>query len=231
MMSFELDILELIDLIKLYEKAPGKVRYVVASMLNEFAFGVRGDAYYVIENQMKVRSKRFILGSLRVTKARSSQPVSIMHSIVGSIERNRFSGLKEQELGKQDPRKRLPTLVARRGRESNKVAPSLRMKPGIKYLSPKDFQGKTEDNKVILMLKILKKAKYKKPFIVRGSKFMGPGLYKFIRKKPMRIWSFDPKKKKVKRVRWLHGGQQKYFRSINMRHMWTGKMNWVFKKR
>lgn len=220
---------DLINLRKLYKRAPKKFLRITANMLTSFAFGNRKESLDIIHSKMTIRNPKFISRMIRVIKARGNEPISRQESIVGSLTTDRFSGLKEQELGTKTKRTRVFSLLARFGDIKRQAKPSARLKPGNQFLTPDDFPGKSSQHRVISMLQILGREKHKKPFIIKGHRKFKSGLYQFYRRKLRQLQSFEPDSPQPKRVRWLSGGRKKFFATANIRKMWANSLRRVLK--
>ena len=114
-----------------------------------------------IQESMTIRDPRFVKGSLRVERAKLVKPVAE----VGSIERDRFTGWKEQEKGTPSPKDRKQTLTARRSNWKHRVAPRFRLKPGKKkFIRPTDMKLKNRPKHMRYFLLRLARKRYKQPF-------------------------------------------------------------------
>lgn len=211
---------DLINLTKFYKRLPKQFARASASVLTSFAFGTRQKSIKIIKNRMNVRNERFITSSIKVEKANGNIPLGSQSSKTGSIERTRFTGLVEQELGTKSKRTRTSTLFARGGNESKQIRPSFRMKPGNQFKSPDDFAGESNQHRAIVMLQTLSREKFKKPFVIKGHKKFKTGLYKLHRNKIKRIQEFK-NKVQPKRVKWLSGGRKLYFGVTNIGNVWA----------
>lgn len=218
---------DLLKLQRFYRKAPRQFTAASAETLSSFAFGTRRKSILVIKNRMTVRNERFVTGSLRVQKASRSVPMNSQVAIAGSISRARFSGWEEQELGTKTSRTRTATRFARKG-GSRPVPPSLRMKPGNKFLAPRDFEGQSDEHKVQVMLQTLSRQRYKKPFVIKGHRRFNSGLYKFRGKKIMMIWRFKTRKQ-PKRLRWQTISRDLYFATTRIDSVWANSLRKVLR--
>ena len=179
---------------KIYERAQ-------INTLNNLAFQGRQKALEEVDKNMTIRSPAFVKGSMRFQKANLNKP----ESEFGSIKRNRFSGWEEQQTGKQTERTRVQTLQARRRNWKNRVAPRARLKPGNKFIRPKDLKlDKLGNNKIPAFLDRLDRVSYKQPFFIPVRyKRLQRGIYLFVNKKIRRLQSFDPKKVQPKKDEWM----------------------------
>ena len=227
---FDIKQRDIFRLARFYRRAPRQFGRATGGMLNEFAFGVRREAFNEIERRMKVRNPRFVNSRLRVHRAVFAQAIDQQYSETGSISSPRFSGWKEQQLGTRAKRTRVSTLFAR-GNQSRQIKPAYRLKPAKDFVSSDDYKGSSQ-HRVIAMLAHLKRKKYNRPFIVkRGHRKLKPGLYKYSRSKLRRIQNFQPtrKQRQPRRIPWLTGARDRYFSGVSMRRLWTNQLRRVLK--
>ena len=120
-------------------EAPRGFQKVVAEYLNTMAFEQRKENKKNLEQQLTIRSQRFLNNSLRVEK---TKPVSINQQIAisGSIRWEGGTGWEEQQTGKPAQRKRTVTPSAR-GSKSEILKNRYRMKPSNKIYKPEQFQN------------------------------------------------------------------------------------------
>lgn len=230
---FDIDISQLIRLKKFYKRAPNEFKKVSANVLNSFAFGTRAEALKVIKSKMIIRNERFVNSRLRVVRTSGNKEVSQQESIVGSISTKRFSGWKEQQFGTLPERDRTFTPFARRGDMKRAVLPSVRLKPSNKYVSSDEFAGKTPSQRLIVMLQVLNRKKYKKPFIIKhkSNKFK-KGLYKFYgsgKNKKILALQFFNVRKAPKKIEWMTMASDNYFRKNNVENIWADSMKRILK--
>lgn len=222
---FQLDRKELDRLVRLYKRMPREFQQATARMLNSFAFGTQKEAIKVIQRRMTVRNQRFVKSAVRVRKARGSDQLTAQEAITGSIFRARFSGWREQELGKATDRTRIATIFARGGDKGKQIRPSLRMKSNNQFLSPDDFPGNSAAHRVVVMLQVLSRKRHRRPFIIKHHPKFKPGLYKFQRRKLHMVQDFNPSKPQPRRIRWMTSGRKRYFRGVDLRALWTDNLN------
>ena len=227
---FHIDRSELRKLTKFYKDAPRLFSRAAAGYLNSVGFGTRSQSLQIINRRMTIRDSRFIQSSIRVQKARPGQPLAKMHSEVGTIVRERFTGLREQEEGTKADRSRVPTLVARGSDKQKKVKPSVRMKSANQFMSPDDFKGKNAAHRVVVMLQVLARRQFRKPFLIKGHRRFRKGLYQFKQRKLRMVQSFEPRNSTVRRVRWLTGGTRIFFRKNKPREVWDPNIRHVLKQ-
>lgn len=216
---FDLSKKELVQLALLMRRQPLVWNRAATNVLNSFAFGNRTESMKVIRTRMTVRNERFLSSSMRVEKAKLGQDITRKHSEVGSIQRDRFSGWKEQELGTTTKKTRSQSLLARGGTLTKAVRPSVRMKKANAYEKPENFDGKNLHHRNIVMMQELRRRGYRKPFVIHGHKRIRSGLYKFHSRKLMILQDFR-QPKGPKRVKWLQGGERKYFAKNKPSDVW-----------
>jgi len=163
---------ELKSFIKLMKVAPARVARSSASVLNDLAYKGKFITPSVVAKSMQVRDKNFLRRSVVYQKTNASAPLHSQQSSFGTIERERYTGLAEQEFGGRDTRKRIPTLNARRGSKSRKVSGAFRLK-NKKIIRPRGARNET------IAIHIAKR-KREKSFL-QLNHLRGPhGLYRFI---------------------------------------------------
>jgi len=216
---FEVDLKDFKLLVRQYKINAREFRAAQINVLNSQAFGTRASAINVIQRGMTVRNKRFVASSLQVTKASAGAP----YATVGSVYRKDFSGWVEQQTGKRASRKRLPTRSARRGNWRNRVAPSLRMKTQNKFVSDKNIIRSTGNasERTYGMLSYVRRTKYRKPFILSGSKKYRKGLYKLVGKKVKLIQQIGGVQGNVRRFPWMTYAVQRYMRKNAPIKVWA----------
>lgn len=226
---FEIEARDIENLRRLYRKAPGKFRFAVASMLNNFAFGTRTISISIIKNQMEVRNERFVASRVRVDKASGREKINNQVATVGSIQTDRFTGWEEQEFGKPAKRTRVATLFARGDDESKQIKPSLRMKAANQFFTTANVPGKTEDQRNVALLRVMRREK--KVFKIRKHRKLKKGIYKFKGQELKRVQNLEisSRSKRVKRVPWLSGGRRRYFKKTNIRNLWGKTLKRVLK--
>lgn len=218
---------EIRQLTKFYKKSPKKFQFVTANILNKMAFDSRTQSLNVINKKMTVRSPGFVKRSVIVNKANGRESISSQVATYGSAERKGFTGWEEQETGKKQRRKRIPTTAARGGSKQKKVRPSARMKPSNEFVDLEDFEGTSRPQKVAHGLRILKKRKWRKAFILKkdvsfsGGGSLKAGLYQFKAGNQLKkLQKFEYSTNKgVKRVRWMSGGTKIALSKINIREL------------
>jgi hypothetical protein len=203
---------------KFLKKAPRQFAIAARGVQNDFVFGVKESSNKVLNRKMVVRNSKFVSSSLRVVKARGSS-INSMKAETGSINRKRFTGWSEQELGTRSTRKKSVTPFGRGGRKEGILKPRFRMKPSARFPRPSDFPGKNSNAKVNSMLRAMRR-KTSKPFVIVKSKRFKSGLYKFHNRKILALQLFK-NRKQPKRIKWHTIGKQEYFRSINIRSVWA----------
>ncbi len=221
---FSIQAKDIVDLIKFYKRAPQQFQRASGMVLNSFAFGTRKAAIDTINDEMTVRNPRFVSSSLLVDKTPLNAKFTAQEATIGSIKRDRFSGWIEQQTGKRRKKTRVATLLARGQSAGKQVKPSVRMKPSKDFPDPSEFK-----NSVPAMLNALTRKKHRKPFILKKFSKFKPGLYKFLRKKIVKLQDFDSKKAQPKRLDWMGIAIDKYFRAHPIRDTWADALRRVLK--
>jgi hypothetical protein len=223
-MDFTMDHKDILKFMQLSKKAPRRLGYASANLLTSFAFGTRRKSIQVIAQKMTVRAQSFIVGSIRYDRAKGNKSINAQVSEVGSIRRPRFSGLVEQETGVRTKRSRVFTQLARRDKITNIVPGPHRLKGANVFPSRDDYGGSA-----IALINVLKRKKYKKPFIISGHKRFKKGLYKFVRNRLRKIQDFEPRRVQPKRVKWLTLGRIRYFKGADINKQWNKSIKRIFK--
>ena len=223
---FDISSPDLKKLKKFYKQAPRQFQFAAAGVLNDQAFGTRLEAMQMIGRNMIVRNPKFVNSNVLFKKARGMQNIALQQSETGSIRRKNFSGWVEQETGKRTLRTRTQTLLARGGSKQNIVRRGFRMRPGLKYTSPDDFSDLVgnPEHRTIAMLVILRRNKFKKPFIFPSTRRGKKGLYKFQRGKIKRLQDLEPSNPQPKRKPWLIPGRNQYFQKTNQNVVWKEQL-------
>ena len=226
-MLFDLKASDLLNLRRLYRKAPKKFALSIRSMVNGFAFGTRREALAIIEKKMVVRNKRFVAGRVQVVKARASRTIAE----VGSVATQRFTGWKEQEMGSDTDRTRVFAIMARNGNYRRQALPSARLKPGANFIKPEDYDGKTNRFRTMAMLADIRRKKIRRPFLIKKQdRRFKPGLYRMVGGTIQQLQQFG-RKRQPRRVHWMEGGIKAYFKGFSLRNEWAKAISHVFKKR
>ena len=223
---FDISSPDLKKLKKFFKQAPRQFQFAAAGVLNDQAFGTRREAIQKIGRNMIVRNPKFVNSMVRFNKARGAQDISLQQSETGSMRRKGFSGWVEQETGKRTQRTRTQTLLARGGSRQNIVKRGFRMRPGLKFTDPDDFSDVVgnPEHRTIAMLAILRRDKFKKPFILPSNRRGKKGLYKFQRGKVKRLQNLEPSKPQPKRKPWLIPGRNQYFQKTNLIAVWKEQL-------
>lgn len=207
MALFDLDIKELIKLRNWYKRQPAKFKRAQAMMLNEFAFGTRRSALDLVSKRMTVRNPKFISSRFRVTKAAATTQRSIMGTIAGP----RFSGFVEQELGTQTDRTRAATLAGRGGSRSSQVKPRFRLKPSAEVVTKEDYNL---DRVGAFVAQIFERKE------TRLIRIKGAILKRRGKKLPL-VQKLNPRRKQPRKRPFFKSARVQYFRSINLRQLWS----------
>jgi hypothetical protein len=225
-------------LAEVFRDAPRDLRRATGMFVNNLAFGTKKQIPNTMSSLMTVRDKRFVNSRIRVEKARFSTPIDAQMSVVGSIYGPRFSGWEEQELGKKTDRHRVFTLLARLGSKQRKAKRSARMRNLSGFVKPDEFSGVSAEHRVIVMLRVLQRKNYPRPFIIHGHSKIHSGVYQFRgrgtkrKPKPIKILqSFDPRRVQPRRVPWLRQSRDKYLRSVNVTRLWENVISRAWRPR
>lgn len=216
------------------KKAPRAARKAVAWTLNGFTLGSRRHSLKITHSELTMRNQKFIDSSMKTAFAKPSKQINKMESIFGSVERPRYTGLREQQTGEQPKQKNTTTRAARGGVKRRQVKSWARMRANAKFPSPNKTQGlKTRDGRdyglsgltgprrIVAFLSILNERKVAQTFILRKSfgRFKR-GLYRFQQGVIKKLQSFGTRGK-PKRVKWLTKGVDNYLKSININKVWS----------
>jgi hypothetical protein len=227
---FEVDLSDLKSFERFLRKAPRAFARATGSLLNEFAFGTRVEAFYEIASKMTARNPRFIASRIQVTKASKSAPISSQVSIVGSVPTDRFSGWTEQQFGKSTARKRVINMLARMGNIKRQAIPKARLKPGVDILNYADIRLKgpsSPERQSLVMLQMLARAHSREPFLLTRKSGMTPGLYRFQGGKPKLLQTFE--KKQPHKIPWITYARVRYFREHDIQALWAKSLGYAFK--
>lgn len=217
---------------RLFKKAPRQVRDVYNATVNTQAFTHRGNIIDVVNEEMTVRSARFVRGSVRVEMAKGGRT----HAIAGSIERPRFTGFEEQQTGKPSESNRKPTLAARGGNWSRKMTGKARLKPANNPITIRDIKGRgSRKQKTMSLLRTARVSK--RPILVRRadlgkvrvSKRWEPGLYQFKRNKLLRTQRFG-EPQTPKRIDWNGKALKRTAKSADFRRVFAEEFVRMYKK-
>jgi hypothetical protein len=232
---FDVDLTMIRGLEAIYRKTPKFFAKATGDMLNNFAFGTRVEAFYEIASRMTVRNPGFVSSRLQVTKSKRSLPVASQVSFMGSVAINAgktkstgkshggFTGWAEQQLGTRSTRERTASLLSRMGSPARQMTGPSRLKPSNVFLSYADFRirkGANPELQTIVMLQMLSRAHYTKPFFIsRKKQGMTPGLYKFKGGHPKLLQAFVTPEQ-PKHVPWLTNARTRYFRDTDIKRLW-----------
>jgi hypothetical protein len=225
MSTFDLDKKSIKALKKFYRQAPRKFAAASGMLLNNLAFGVKKQIPITMRDSgMVIRNERFVNSKIRVEKSRFSLPIDAQRSTVGSVSGPRFTGWIEQETGEQPDRSRVFHLAARAGSKKKKAPPRFRLRASNNPPRPNQYKGKDANHRVVVMLQMLGREGYKKPFVITGHKRMRSGLYKFGRggkgkKRLVMLQRFD-KPPTPKKFPWIRKARRDYMASISLIAEW-----------
>jgi hypothetical protein len=218
---FDVDLTMIRGLEAIYRKTPKFFAKATGDMLNEFAFGTRVEAFYEIASRMTVRNPRFVSSRLQVTKSKRSLPVAGQVSVMGSKATDRFSGWTEQQLGTKTARERVITVLARMGNFKRQAAPKARLKPSNEFLSYHDIRlksGNSAEQRSIVLIRMLARAKSTQPFILTRKNGMKPGLYRLKGGKVKLLQRFE--REQPQRIPWITNARARYFRDTDIKRLW-----------
>ena len=222
-MLFDVDTQELNKLKRFAKGAPRQFSRAAAGVLNSLAFDTRTNSMKTLDSALTIRNENFLKSSLRVDMARVGTPIDSLKSEVGSIRRDRFTGWEENETGQASPKNRVATLAARGGSWESKIAPSVRLKKPMR--SSADYPGANEETRVAAMLREIKEQMPTQPFIVRRKvKRLAPGVYKFKRKKLLRMQTFG-KPETPQKIGWMSKSRKKTIKSFDIRRAWAKQID------
>jgi hypothetical protein len=225
---FDIETRDIEALARFYRKAPRIFAQASGSMLNEFAFGTRVEAFYEIASKMTVRNPKFVASRLQVTKASKSLPFQSQQSIIGSVATQRFSAWQEQQLGKDTARKRTISLLARMGNQSRQAAPRARLKPGNRVWKADSFPGKDMHQKTIVMMQKLSRAGVTESFLISADariRGVAPGLYRLQNGKLRTLQTQEAKQ--PHKIPWLTAARDRYMRETNMSALWARTLGYA----
>jgi len=226
---FELDLGDLLKLRKFMKRAPKQFNRVAIGVLNTAAFGTRKQALKTLRSGLVIRNDKFMTGSVRVEKAKTTEKLNRAEAVVGSIKRNRFSGWIEQQTGQVSKKTRTSTLFGRGGQQSGALPVGSRLKRKS-IISPDKYSGRTPENRVTKMINDLKRRGYSRSFIVKGSRKFKSGLYKIKSKRKIAaVQRFSSRPIKPKRLEWLTTGRRNYLKSTPLRELWARNIGHVLK--
>jgi len=234
---FNVELSDLINLRKWYKRAPKEFLRGTASMLNDLAFGTRGRSAIEIEKTMVIRNLRFVMSSLRVVKANARKALDYQKAEVGSISRDRFTGWQEQEFGTTARKSRTHSLLSRGGTEGGIVRRRARLLSGSDFPTPNDYPGKSKAHRAVVMIIMLKRKRYRKPFVISGLESgyrnfpqVDDGLYQYTNKDQFRaLQKFKDKPIKPRRVRWMSRAREAFLSSVNITQLWTKNIKYILK--
>lgn len=227
---FTVDNSDLVDLMKWYRAAPHQFLRGSSAMLNDLAFGTKKEAAVQIEKGMVVRNPKFVNSSIRVRRADPRAPLDRQESIVGSIVRGNFTGWKEQEEGTRAAKSRTHSLISRGGTQLGIVRARTRFRSGQNFKTAREFPGKNSAHRAMLMLIILNRENYVKPFVVTGHRTLNDGLYEWRRGKLMQLQRFEKQGIKPKRVKWMSKARTAFLSSVNVTALWTKNIRFIMKR-
>jgi hypothetical protein len=231
MATFELNLGDMMNFRRMKQKSPKLFARASGNVLNSSAFGTRKLAIRNLKKNQIIRNAKFVSSSVRVNKARLSGPVAQMEAQTGSVERERFSGWREQEGGQQTKREHYAKETARREDRKKRILSVARLKAAGRFPKPTDFPTKGGPMaRAAKMVHILSRSGFTKPFLIFGleKKTRGrkppPGLYRLgPGKYPNRRLTLLQRFKKPRRTRkkpWLAPATKEYIDRVDLRTVW-----------
>jgi len=212
-------------------KAPMQFRRAMAGYLNTSAFGSRKKSQIIIQRSMVVRAPGFILGSIRVERASPAPYPVHMTSMMGSVKRERYSGLAEQETGQAWATKRTNTVAAREGSPRRIIPKKYRMGRKHRLLTDvvdlfvarragRAASNQSHSSRVAAALAILTRKNDTRPFIIGGTPGRKSGLYRLDGGKLVMLQRIKRRSIRPKRVEWMSGGVKKFYQFNRPNTVW-----------
>jgi hypothetical protein len=232
MAVFELGLADFLNFKRMQKRFPKVFSKAGAHMLNTSAFETRKLAIENIENSMIGRNERFIKSSVRVKKARLGAPLNQIFSQVGSVERERFSGWREQEGGQQTKREHQAHPAARKNNIAKQVVRRARLRAAGRFPKPTDFRGAAGNPvaRAARMIHILSRSGFTKPFLIFGlenkkkGRKVPPGLYQFgsgaYPNRRIKLLQRFKRPKPTRKKPWLQPAREEFVRDVNLRTVW-----------
>lgn len=207
---FKADFSDIKALEKFYsKKVPQSLPRSTANLLTSLAFEGEKIDIEILSKNLIIRNNRMlnIKGNpfLRVQKARATR-IENQRALVGSIERPRFTGWKEQETGGIPKLGRAATTHARGGRKQSVMKSRARLQSKHKFHKPSEFPARTLRQQYIHMLRVINNRGGQQYFMLQnnirtGRGTMKPGLYLLRAKKISLLQGFNAKKA-IKKLPW-----------------------------
>ena len=240
-MNVKIDDRDLKKYIKALEEAGPKAKGIISGILNSHAFKTREYNIENITRSMVIRDSKFVTGSLRVEKAKKTDSINTMIAEVGSVNRPRFSGWKEQEYSTKPTKRRGFSPAARDYNFKNKTVGKARLKPNQKFIKHTEFNFKnvkSESHRIGLFLKIMMDRKNKYGTMMRGKSFIIPkykgfehGLYNYIDYKFIKYQNFEDENKHVKRNPWMAHSLMDLRSKNDLNKLWTDGLKRIFNRK
>jgi hypothetical protein len=222
---FEIDQTDLKKLVKFYKRAPKEFQAAAAGVLNSQAFTLKKINNRAINSMMTIRDPKFVSRALHVVKARATD-INKMESMAGSVSKPRFSGWIEQETGQKTTRTRKILLDARAGSWKSRARGYGKMRPAKEFYDESDFQGKHTEQRIAIMLSMMRKGTaQRKPFLIKKKMSgkigrMGPGLYRLKAKKTYKLQTIKAKGVQPKRKKWMTASVEKLSSEFDLKGAW-----------
>jgi hypothetical protein len=226
---FSLDLVQIEKLKKLYKQFPKEFARASANVINKQAFDMK-DNYLpkAISDLMTVRSPGFIKSSIRYTKSPPRSDINKQVSIVGTIEKNNFTGLKEQELGTKTERRKKIDIAARGRKWKDKVKSKFRLKPGKRVYKRSDFDNVT----IPQFLQIMNNKQYRRELFMIDEHYdnLKRGTYIINSKgKLIRIYSTEGNLQ-PKRIYFMKAALKR-IKNSSIVNRWNKEMQTIFNKK
>jgi hypothetical protein len=230
--DFYMDRRGLDKLERFFKDAPKLIKPVTANILTSLAFETRKYDIQNISSTMTIRNKRFVESSIQVEKARS---VNIVNQIarVGSVERPRFSGWREQQTGEPPLRKRTISTNARGGSKASMVKQKYRLKSSNKFYKPEQFQGRDLKSSFQFMMRVLGTRGGGEFILTRNVQtkrgVMGPGEYSFRNHRIQKMQDFKMHLT-IKRNTWRTQSLRRLTTGNTIEKIWRESMNRIISR-
>jgi hypothetical protein len=220
---FSMETTDLKKFLKFIGRANKGLPRATGTFLNSLGFEMRDQIINVLSERMFVKQPGFIPKRVRVDKNKNFFSIRGQEVEVGSTALPRFGGWLAQQTGGGENRERFFPLSSRRGSRTRPAVRIARLLPGRDRPSPNDYKGPSKHVRAMVMIRKLKKQKYRKPFIVQGHDNMKAGLYKLTRNKPRMLQRFDTPGK-TKRFKWMDIARDMAIAEPTIRRLWTAVM-------
>jgi hypothetical protein len=192
------DLSQLALLARAFGKSAKAVQAASAAALNRLAFCARQEMIKTLKSTMTIRNEKFLSQRIKYQPTSYRLPVSSQEAQAGSVALPRFSGWVEQETGEQSDKTRIGTLLARGGVKTAQIKHGARLKRSNMFPTPRWYPGKNPHQQAVVMMDVLQRNNYKRPFKVFGHTKLKSGLYMFVDGKPRMLQDFRPRAASLK---------------------------------